>query len=154
MPRKRYFKPVEDSPPPLCATVSQRVRFEECDPLGIVWHGRFTSYFEDARVALCEQHGIGYMDFYRRDVVIPLKQMYHDYVTPLRFNETFSTECRLHWTDAARLNFEFIIRKDQNEIVATGATIHLMLTRDFELLLTPPPFYLAFMQCWKAGSLS
>jgi len=140
-------------PPPLSEIVRQRVRFEECDPLGIVWHGRFTSYFEDARVALCEKHSIGYLDFHRKGVVIPLKQMQHDYITPLRFNQEFTTEAKLHWSDSARLNFEFIIRNLENKTVATGCTVHLMLTKNFELLLTPPPFYLEFQQLWKAGGL-
>ncbi len=150
---KPYFKPVDGAPAPLEATVEQTVRFEECDPLGIVWHGRYTSYFEDARVALGERYGIGYMDFVNHDVVIPFKQMYHDYVKPLRFRDRITTKALLHWSDAARLNFEFIVQDAEEETVTRGYSVQLMLTRDFEVLLAPPPFYQKFCERWKAGEL-
>ena len=30
-------------------TTTIRVRFNETDPLGIVWHGNYISYFEEGR---------------------------------------------------------------------------------------------------------
>jgi acyl-CoA thioester hydrolase len=154
MPIKPYFKRDPETPPPLSVTVTQRVRFEECDPLGIVWHGRYTSYFEDARVASGEKFGIGYMTFYNQGVSTPLKQMRHDYIKPMMFNDTFTTEALLHWSEAARLNYEFIIRDKNQERVATGYTVQLMLERDFTVMLTPPPFYLEFMNDWRKGKFN
>ena len=63
---KPYFRRGEGQPPPLRAITKRRVRFEEVDPLGIVWHGRYPSYFEDARVELGRKYGIDYMDFYKQ----------------------------------------------------------------------------------------
>jgi acyl-CoA thioester hydrolase len=34
--------------------VSLRVPFHDCDPLGVVWHGRYFEYFEAARCALLD----------------------------------------------------------------------------------------------------
>ena len=150
---KPYFKVVENAPAPLRATAEQSVRFDECDPLGIVWHGRYTSYFEDARVALGDRYEIGYMDFFDKGISTPLKQMYHDYIKPLRFRDRFTTEGILHWSEAARLNFEFIIRNEDDEIVTRGYTVQLMLDKNFEVLLSPPAFYLDFCEKWKAGEL-
>ena len=42
------------------------VRFNEADPLGIVWHGHYIRYFEDGREAFGNQYGIGYLDFYKK----------------------------------------------------------------------------------------
>ncbi|OVE77122.1 thioesterase [bacterium F16] len=150
---KPYFKPVDTAPPPLRTVAKQTVRFDECDPLGIVWHGRYTSYFEDARVALGNQYGIGYMDFFDRGISTPLKQMHHDYIKPLRFQDHVTTEGILHWSEAARLNFEFIIRNESGDIATRGYTVQLMLDTDFEVLLSPPAFYLDFCDKWKAGTL-
>ena len=46
-----YFPEEGDMPKPLVAEVKRRVRFEEIDLLGMVWHGRYPSYFEDGRIA-------------------------------------------------------------------------------------------------------
>ncbi len=150
---KSYFKTAADAPLPLRVQVKQKVRFEECDSLGIVWHGRYASFFEDARVVLGSQLGIGYMDFMKHGVLTPLKQMYHDYVRPLRFEEEFTIEGILCWSEAARMNTEYILRNMAGEVLTTGYAVQLMLNKDFEVLLTPPPFYLAFCERWKAGEL-
>ena len=38
------------------------VRFNETDPLGIVWHGNYITYFEDGREAFGRHFGISYLD--------------------------------------------------------------------------------------------
>ncbi|RMD75725.1 MAG: acyl-CoA thioesterase [Lentisphaerae bacterium] len=160
--RKRRFSPpfvrtgaVEENPPPLRFTVrGQRVRFDECDPLGIVWHGRFTSYFEDARVAHGRHYGIGYLDFRRHHVATPIKQLYHEYLVPLKFDEEFSTEAILHWSEAARLNYEFIVRNLAGDVVACGWSVQLMVNPEtFETLLVQPAFYRDFCHAWQRGAL-
>ncbi len=149
--RKEYFPPVAGGPPPLRTTVSRVVRFEEVDPMGIVWHGRYVSFFEDARVALGRQYGVGYMDFIEHDVPVPIKQLGVDYRKPLRFGDAFSVEAVLHWAESARINFEFIVRDQAEAITTTGYSVQLMLDRELNLLLEPPPFYQAFLDRWAAG---
>ena len=38
--------------PAHAVTVELKVGFHQCDPLGVVWHGRYFEYFEAARQAL------------------------------------------------------------------------------------------------------
>jgi acyl-CoA thioester hydrolase len=148
-----YFRTLEGAPPPLRAEVSRKVRFEEVDPLGIVWHGRYPSFFEDGRVALGEKYGIGYLDCYEAGVMTPIKKMHLDYRLPLRFGESFSVEAIMHWSEAARINFEFIIRNQGGNITTTGYTVQMMLDREENILLIPPPFYREFLDRWRAGAL-
>lgn len=154
MRRKPYFQAEESTPAPLSHTVERRVRFEEVDPLAIVWHGRYPSYFEDARVALGEHFGIGYMDFYREGVLAPIKKMHVDYLLPLQFGDRFTIEARLHYTEAARLNHEFILRNEAGEVVTTGYTVQMLLNTDQTILLVLPEFYLDFQKCWCDGGLA
>ncbi len=129
------------------------VRFEEVDPLGIVWHGRYAGYFEDGRVLLGEKYGLGYMDFYRQGVVAPIKQMHVDYQRPLHFGDPFTIEAILHWTDAVRLNHEFILRNAAGEVTTTGYSVQLLMDQQQNVLVLPPPFYETFRQHWLAGEL-
>jgi len=151
--RKPYFRPQEGAPQSLRCTAERVVRFEEVDALGIVWHGRYPSYFEDGRVLLGEKFGIGYMDFYAQGIVSPIKQMHVDYQRPLRFGETFTIEALLHWSDAARLNHEFILRNAAGEITTTGYTVQLMMDQEDNVLMVSPPFYDSFRQRWQAGEV-
>ncbi|MDD2557757.1 MAG: acyl-CoA thioesterase [Desulfuromonadaceae bacterium] len=148
---KAYFKHSADAPPPLRCCVERVVRFEEVDALGIVWHGRYPSYFEDGRVLLGENHGIGYMDFYARGIAAPIKQMHADYKLPLRFGDRFTIEAVLHWSDAMRLNHEFILRNAEGLITTTGYSVQLLLDSENQVLMLPPPFYADFRERWRAG---
>ena len=152
--RKPYFRAREDDPAPLRRTVERVVRFEEVDALGIVWHGRYPSYFEDGRVLLGELFGIGYLDFYRAGIIAPIKQLYVDYQKPLSFGEAFSIEALLHWSEATRLNHEFILRNAAGEVTTTGFSVQLLLDQEENLLMLPPPFFQEFRQRWQQGELA
>ena len=151
--RKPYFRPQDDAPQPLRCMVERTVRFEEVDPLNIVWHGRYPSYFEDGRVLLGEKYGLGYMDMYNQGLVSPIKQLHVDYQLPLRFGEPFTIEAILHWTDAVRLNHEFILRNSDGAVTTTGYSVQLMMDKADNVLMVPPVFYEDFRQRWLAGEL-
>jgi acyl-CoA thioester hydrolase len=150
---KPYFPVHEGQPKPLRATARRRVRFEEVDPLGIVWHGRYPSYFEDARVALGDKYGVGYLTLFTQGILSPIKKMHIDYHRPLRFGEEFTVEGILHWSETPRINYEFIIRNGGGEVTTTGYTVQLLLDRQENLLLMAPPFWREFQQRWQAGEL-
>lgn len=149
---KAYF-PSSGGPKPLSYKTERRVRFEEVDQLGIVWHGRYPSYFEDARVALGDSLGIGYMDFYKHGIVTPIKKMHIDYINPLEYGDICTVEAQLHWSEAAKLSYEFIIRNQQDKVVTRGYTILLMVTLERELLVALPDFYQTFLSRWARGVL-
>ncbi|WP_321491748.1 acyl-CoA thioesterase [uncultured Desulfobacter sp.] len=152
--KKPYFKSVPNAPAPLRGTVTRSVRFQEVDMLTIAWHGHYTSYFEDARVALGDRLNVGYMDFYNNGILAPVKTVHVDFIRPLKFKDEISIECIFHYTEAARLNSEYIIRDAQGQVAATGYLIQMMLNTDYELFLTQPEFLKDFCARWKAGTLS
>ncbi|MFW6387278.1 MAG: acyl-CoA thioesterase [Thermodesulfobacteriota bacterium] len=151
---KGYFKHSDTDPAPLRCCVERVVRFEEVDALGIVWHGRYPSYFEDGRVLLGEKYGIGYMDFYNRGIAAPIKQLHVDYKLPLRFGDSFTIEALLHWSDATRLNHEFILRNAEGQITTTGYSVQLLLNKEGEVLMLPPEFYADFCTRWRKGEFT
>ncbi len=150
---KPYFPLSGDSIEPLKMTIKRRVRFEEVDAIGIVWHGRYPSFFEDARAALGAAYGVGYLDFYNHAVLAPIKKLHIDYHRPLKFDESFSVTGVLHWSEAARINYEFIVRNAGGETATTGYSVQMMLDPNGEILVVPPPFYQEFCSRWKRGEL-
>jgi acyl-CoA thioester hydrolase len=72
---------------------------------------------------------------------------------PLSYPEEFTVEALLHWSEAARIDYEFIIRDGTGRIAATGYTVQLILDRNREVMMVPPPFLVAIREKWKAGEL-
>ncbi len=150
---KPYFPAREGDPAPLRAETRRRVRFEEVDSMGIVWHGRYASFFEDARDALGERFGITYMDFYHHGILVPIRQLHADFHRPLRLREEVTIEASLHFSEAARINHSFVIRGRAGETATTGYSVQMMLDTDHNLCMLPPPFYEAFLARWKQGRI-
>ncbi len=150
---KPYFKIPDNAPQPLECTVQRKIRFEEVDQLGIVWHGRYPSYFEDGRGALGEKYSISYLDFYGNNIIAPVKTIHIDYHKPLSYPETINIKSMLHWSDSARLNIEYVITDHEGELMTTGYTIQMMLDLNKNLYMVLPPFYQEFCRKWKAGEL-
>jgi len=142
------------APPPLSCTVERTARFEEVDPLNVVWHGRYPSYFEDARVAFGAAYNLSYMDFYNAGLVVPIKQIGFDYIQPLRFAQTCRITATLHWSEAARLNFSYAITDLSGALLTTGYTVQLFLNTDMEVFMIKPNFYADFCSLWKNGKLT
>jgi acyl-CoA thioester hydrolase len=119
------------------------VRFNEADPLGIVWHGHYIRYFEDGREAFGKKYGLGYLDFYRLGVVVPVVSVQCDYKRALRYGESVIVETTYTPCVAAKLHFDYrLFNAGSGVLVATGSSVQVFLDRESNALqLTNPPFY-------------
>ena len=124
-----------------------QVRFNEADPLGIVWHGHYIQYFEDGRESFGKQFGISYLDVYKNGFTTPIVKVVCDYKKPLRYGDTILIETKYIPSDAAKLEFTYkLFKKESGELVATGSTTQIFLDKvHSELQLFNPPFFLE----WK-----
>ncbi len=153
MKKKPYFASEPDAPAPLTVLTKRRVRFEELDPLRIVWHGRYVSYFEDGRVAFGRTYGLSYMDFMKKQIAAPIVKLHLDYMAPLSFDERITIETILHWCTALRLNFEFVVRNEKGNPAATGYSVQLLTDLTGNLLFVPPTWIEKFRDDWQKGLL-
>lgn len=135
----------------LSHTVEVLIRFNEADPLGIVWHGHYVRYFEDGREAFGEQYGIGYMHFFKENIVVPIVHAECNYKKSLKFGDSVIVESTYHPCEAAKIIFSYkLYKKSDRSLVATGTTTQVFLDKDTQtLLLNNPPFFLE----WKKQQL-
>ena len=119
------------------------VRFNEADPLGIVWHGHYIRYFEDGREDFGKQYGIGYLDFFNIGYVIPVVNVDCSFKKSLRYGDTVIVETTFVPCDAAKIKFSYrLFNKKNMELVATGNSIQVFLDRQHSgLQLLNPPFF-------------
>lgn len=124
-----------------------QVRFNEADPLGIVWHGHYIRYFEDGREAFGNIHGLGYLEVYKQGFVIPIVSVHCDYKRSLRYGDSVIVETNYMPCEAAKMKFTYrLFNAVTNELVATGYSVQVFLERDSSTLqLTNPPFF----EDWK-----
>ena len=131
----------------LSEKVMVNVRFNEADPLGMVWHGHYIRYFEDAREAFGNKYGIGYLDFYNNGLIVPIVNVQCNYKRSLRYGEKMIVEAQYEPCEAAKLKFNYnLYNEAASQIVATGSSVQVFLDRNTHLLqLTNPDFF----ETWK-----
>lgn len=126
----------------LSDTIKVKVRFSEVDALGMVWHGNYVQYLEDARESFGRRYGLGYMDIYSEGYVVPVFDMHIRYQHPSTVNDELLVTIK--WRDCygAKLIFDYEIRnKISGELVVTAETVQLFTSLTGELEVSPPAFY-------------
>ena len=111
------------------------VRFNEADPLGIVWHGHYIRYFEDGREAFGNMHGLGYLEVYKKGFVIPVVSVHCEFKRSLRYGDRVIVETKYVPCEAAKLKFTYcLFNAVTNELVATGSSVQVFLDKEHSLL--------------------
>jgi acyl-CoA thioester hydrolase len=151
--RKRYFETADTDPPPLEVRAGRRVRFEEVDILRMVWHGRYVSYFEEGRRAFGDRYGFDYAFYMDKGIAAPVVKLHIDYMRPLRLDERFTVVTRLHWSEAVRLNLEFVIHGEEGAEAASGYSVQLLTDMAGRTIILPPPWLEKFRTMWRDGLL-
>lgn len=123
------------------------IRFNEADPLGVVWHGHYIRYFEDGREAFGNMHGLGYLDVFKQGFVIPIVSVHCDFKRSLRYGDRVIVETVYIPCEAAKMKFNYsLTNAATGEIVATGYSVQVFLDKNESILqLANPPFF----EDWK-----
>jgi len=147
----QYFNCKADAPPALAASVRLRVSFSAVDAMAVVWHGRYSQYFEEAYAELTRSCGISYHDLYMAELRAPVVQFHFDYFASLMLEEEFVVKARLVWCEGARMNVEYEITKINGAIAARGYTVQMFTGSDGVPLLTVPPLIETLRKRWQKG---
>ena len=131
----------------LCNRTEVLVRFNEADPLGVVWHGHYISYFEIGREAFGSMHGMSYLEVYKQGYVIPVVSVQCDFKKSLRYGDRVIVETTYLPTEAAKMKFVYrLFNAATNQLVATGSSVQVFLDKEASLLQLSNP---AFFMQWK-----
>ena len=116
------------------------VPFFDLDPMQIVWHGNYLNYFEIARAALFEHHGVDLYSYYNREkIIFPIIRTSTKHIFPLRHRDEII--CKATLADAnIKLVVDFEIRKTaDNSVCARGRTEQVAVkTPEMETLFSIP----------------
>jgi acyl-CoA thioester hydrolase len=126
----------------LKASKEFEVRFSEVDSMNIVWHGSYALYFEDAREEFGRVYGLSYQLYFKHECPAPLVKLKFKYVKPLLHGQRARVEITFRNTRAAKIVFDYeIYLAEDNSLIATGTSIQVFVDKNYNLMLTNPPFY-------------
>jgi acyl-CoA thioester hydrolase len=131
----------------LKSSIRVPVRFSETDAMGVVWHGNYLKFFEDAREKFGKDYGIEYLDVHAKGYFIPIVKSEISHKASIFYGEEALIHATLEKHDSAKIVFRYeVINTATNQVAATGMTMQVfMFVSDRSLELIKPEFY----QVWE-----
>lgn len=127
-----------ERPPLQGFTIEIPVRFAECDSYGVVWHGHYALFLEEARDRMTGRFGFTPAKALALGYRVPVTRLEIRYHAPARPDQIVRATARLRPPEAARLVVDYELRGEGGELLASAETEQVVLRADGELLLTLP----------------
>jgi acyl-CoA thioester hydrolase len=116
-----------------------KVRFNEVDSWGMVWHGHYIAWFEVGRMALLKKFQLLPQDFTQMGYIAPVVDLKCLFKEPARMEEEILIRTSVLKPTKAALTFRFqILRKKDGKLLASGEETQVLLTLDGRMLYIIP----------------
>ena len=134
----------------LSVTKTFDIRFSEVDSMGVVWHGHYAIYFEDAREAFGQKYDLGYLMMYDQGFFEPIVELTFKYKRPMIYGMKPEIEIVYRPTEAAKIVFDYEIRDaETKDVFVTGHSVQVFMDKNtHQLVLNNPDFYKKWKKSW------
>ncbi|TVY07430.1 acyl-CoA thioesterase [Paenibacillus cremeus] len=108
-----------------------RVRYQETDQMGVVYHANYLNWFEIGRTEMIRQLGMDYRTLEEKGLLLPVIEAELKFRQPARYDDEITLYTRI--VDYTNLRLQFIneIRRG-NDLLVSGGTKHLWVGRDWK----------------------
>ena len=123
----------------LSSSTKIRVRYEETDQMGVVYHAKYFNWFEVARVQLLDEMGIPYKELEKEGYFLPVLSCSAIFKHPAHFDDRLIIKLEISLASLLRLKVAYEVwRKDL--MIATGTTEHAFISKDGKVIRPPASF--------------
>lgn len=128
----------------VAAEIEFDVAFHDVDLVGVVWHGHYLRYFENARWALMDRLGFGFQRMVDSGYAWPVVEMQAKYLHAARFGERLRARAGLvEWESRLVVNY-LVTRVTDSVRIARAQSVQVAVDgRTGELQFACPDGFLA-----------
>ncbi|MDL2273536.1 acyl-CoA thioesterase [Oscillospiraceae bacterium OttesenSCG-928-G22] len=109
----------------------RKPHFYETDQMGVIYHGNYIRWFEEARVDFMDKMGFGYDRAEALGISFAVLHVSCDYKSMVRFGDTVQIETRITAFSAARMTVSYRITDAvTGELRTTGESRHCYVHRE------------------------
>ncbi|MFD2671641.1 acyl-CoA thioesterase [Marinicrinis sediminis] len=108
-----------------------RVRYQETDQMGVVYHANYLTWFEMGRTEWIRAFGHTYEEIERRGLLLPVTDLEISYKRAARYDDIVTIWTRLAAMSHVRLEYDFKITRE-DELLVKGKTKHVWVGKDFK----------------------
>ncbi len=106
--------------------LEQTVYYADTDSYGVVWHGTYLRWMEQARVEFCRELGIDLVSMKENDVVIPVTNINIRYKASAKLDDKIAIETTITKISPLTVTFNQIIKNRENDKVYTISDVEVV----------------------------
>ena len=95
--------------------LEQTAYYADTDSYGVVWHGTYLRWMEQARVEFCRELGIDLISMKENDIVIPVTNINIRYKASAKIDDKVLVETKIIKISPLTVTFSQIIRHKETE---------------------------------------
>ncbi len=100
-----------------------RVRYTECDPMGVAHHTAYPVWFEMGRTELLRDSGLSYRDLERQGVLIAVVKLSVQYRRPARYDDLLVLQTTILGSGRATIDHAYELRLDGRVLTTASTTV-------------------------------
>jgi acyl-CoA thioester hydrolase len=110
-----------------------RVRYQETDQMGVVYHVNYLNWLEIARTEWIRELGISYSQLEEKGLLLPVTDVQLKYIQPARYDDVIDVYLRIADYSYLRMGFEYdVYRSIDNLLLLTGTTRHVWVNHEWK----------------------
>jgi acyl-CoA thioester hydrolase len=124
--------------------ITIRVRYAECDRMGLLHHANYFVYFEQGRIELLRSQGLSYKDLEDQGYLLVLTHFDVRYRSPARYDDLVTLRTAVEKVTAVRIDHQYTLKRDGTLLTEAKSTL-ACIDRDGrpqalpDFLREPPP---------------
>ena len=123
------------------------VRYSETDMMGIVYHASYLPWLELGRTNLLKETGVSYASIEQSGFFLPVVEIQMKYRRPATYDDTITIKTTMKEKPFAKIRLDYELYKN-NELIATGYSIHAFTNKSGQPIKAPRQFTEAFNQAF------
>lgn len=153
-----------------------RVRYQESDQMGVVYHANYLNWFEIGRTEMIRELGITYRSMEEQGVLLPVTDLDMKFSQPARYDDEITIFTRMTSFSKLRIKYAYEVRRLSaeerggwdamacaegqelpGELLVSGSTSHVWVSREWQpvrLDKSAPELYAALERALARGGVS
>ncbi len=123
---------------PLRYVHRHRVRYRECDPMGVVYHAHVLDWFEAARTEALREAGLPYRELEASGVIMPVVEATLRYHASVLYDDVVEVEATFP-SVGVRLPIDYAVRRSGEDAVLVSGRVTLCFVDAGRRRPVPPP---------------
>lgn len=112
-----------------------RVRYQETDQMGVVYHSNYFIWFEIGRTEFFRQLDLEYKVMEENNILVPVVDVSCKYKAPAKYDDEIIIKTRCESLKSVKIKFEYeIIRASDEKLLAEGYTVHAFTSSDLKII--------------------